>query len=231
MAFLLEKGANLNIVKDFLKEGFSPEQELLFRRLLSTITTYEIKGISVKIAVAEIDQYVKDIALVIHKLRDMGNLDVIFAIVKFSDRLHIIARSSLSEVNTGEIMKEFGGGGHESAASATLKAGELGEVNERLLAILNDKVKPFLRAKDIMNSPVLSIKPTITCEEARKIMLRFNHSSLPVADKNRLIGMVSITELDKCIQHNFNDDEIDGYMRTGVKTVHPDISITRSRSL
>ncbi|MEI7904695.1 MAG: CBS domain-containing protein [Candidatus Firestonebacteria bacterium] len=231
MAYLLEKGADLNIVMDFLKEGFSPEQEQLFKRLLATITTYDIMGIPVKIAVAETDQYVKDIALVVHKLRDMGNLDVIIALVKLPESVHMIARSSLKQINAGEIMKEFGGGGHESAASASLNAVSLGELNSRLLEVLREKVKPFLRAKDIMSSPVLSIKPSITCEEARKIMLRFNHNSLPVIENKKLLGIVSITELDKCIQHNFNDKEISGYIRTGIATVSPEISLNEIQNL
>ena len=225
MSFLLGCGANLNIIKDFLKEGFSPEQDMLFERLLASMESHEIKGIPVKIAFAETAEYVKDVALLVHKLREMGNLDVVFVIVKFSDRINLIARSSLEEVDVGEIAREFGGGGHESAASATLKDGELDRVKERLLAVLDKKVKPFLRAVDIMSSPVLSIKPGISCEESRKIMLRFNHSSLPIILNNRLIGIVGITDLDKCIQHNFNDAEVSGYMKTNVLTVSPDTPV------
>ena len=165
MSHLLGCGANLNIIKDFLKEGFSPEQDILFGRLLASMESHEIKGIPVKIAFAETEQYVKDIALLVHKLREMGNLVVVFAVVKFSDRINIIARSSIEEVNVGEVVREFGGGGHGSAASATLREGGLVEVKERLLAVLERKIKPFLRAKDIMSSPVLSIKPDISCDE------------------------------------------------------------------
>ena len=226
MSHLLGCGANLNIIKDFLKEGFSPEQDILFGRLLASMESHEIKGIPVKIAFAETEQYVKDIALLVHKLREMGNLVVVFAVVKFSDRINIIARSSIEEVNVGEVVREFGGGGHGSAASATLREGGLVEVKERLLAVLERKIKPFLRAKDIMSSPVLSIKPDISCEESRKIMLRFNHSSLPIVSNNKLIGIVGITDLDKCMQHNFNDAEVCGYMKTNVLTVTPDTPVT-----
>ncbi len=225
MSYLLGCGANLNIIKDFLKEGFSPEQDILFERLLASMESHEVKGVPVKIAFAETEEYVKDVALLVHKLREMGNLDVVFAAVKFSDRINLIARSSLEEVNVGEIAREFGGGGHESAASATLKGGELAGVKERLLAVLDRKVKPFLRAVDIMSSPVLSIKPGISCEESRKIMLRFNHSSLPIILNDKLIGIVGITDLDKCIQHNFNDAEVSGYMKTNVLTVTPDTPV------
>ncbi|MFH1824056.1 MAG: CBS domain-containing protein [Candidatus Firestonebacteria bacterium] len=222
MAFLIKFGVNVNIVKDFLKEGFTLEQDLLFRKLLSSIKTYEINNFPIRIAEAEVSYFVKDIALVVHKLRDMGNLNCLFAMVKLPNRIHIIARSNIEEVNVGEVLKEFGGGGHKVAAAATLKGSDLVSAKENLLKVLKEKVRPFLKASDIMSKPVLTIKSNITCEEARKIMLRFNHSSLPVAVGNELKGIVSITDLDKAIQHNFNNAEVSGYMKTNVKTVTPE---------
>lgn len=226
MAFLIKCGVNINIVKDFLKEGFTLEQDLLFRKLLSSIKTYEVNNFPIRIAEAQVSCFVKDIALVIHKLRDMGNLNNLFAIIKLPDRIHIIARSNVEEVNVEEVLKEFGGGGHKVAASATLKDSDVVSVKEKLLKVLKEKVKPFLKASDIMSKPVLTIKPTVTCEEARKIMLRFNHSSLPVAINNELKGIVSITDVDKAIQHNFNNAKVSGYMRTDVKTVTPETSLS-----
>ncbi|OGF52910.1 MAG: hypothetical protein A2497_00260 [Candidatus Firestonebacteria bacterium RifOxyC12_full_39_7] len=231
MAYLIECGAKINIARDFLKEGFSAEQDALFRKLLNSIETYDVKSLPVRIAVTEMDRFVKDIALVVHKLRDMGNLDCIFVIVKLPERIHLVCRSSLDEINAGEIMKEFGGGGHKVAASATLKEGTLFDVKEKLLRILREKTRPFMIASDIMSNPVLTIKSDVTVEEARKIMLRFNHSSLPVAEGNILMGIVSISDLDKAIQHKLNDAEVSGYMCTNVKTVGPETAVSDIQKL
>ncbi|OGF52039.1 MAG: hypothetical protein A2044_08150 [Candidatus Firestonebacteria bacterium GWA2_43_8] len=231
MAYLMECGAKINIARDFLKEGFSAEQDALFRKLLNSIETFDVKSLPVRIAVTEMDRFVKDIALVVHKLRDMGNLDCIFVIVKLPERIYLVGRSSLDEINAGEVMKEFGGGGHKVAASAALKEGTLFDVKEKLLRVLREKTRPFMIASDIMSDPVLTIKADVTVEEARKIMLRFNHSSLPVADGNILTGIVSISDLDKAIQHKLNDAEVSGYMLKSVKTVSPETAVSDIQKL
>ena len=231
MAYLMECGAKINIARDFLKEGFTAEQDALFRKLLNSIETYDVKNMPVRVAVAEMDRYVKDIALVVHKLRDMGNLECIFVIVKLPGKIQLIARSSLEEINAGEVMKEFGGGGHKAAASAMLKEGMIFDVKEKLLLVLREKTRPFIIASDIMSKPVLSIKTNVTVEEARKIMLRFNHSSLPVAEGNILKGIVSISDLEKAIQHKLNDAAVSGYMRTNVKTVTPETAVSDIQKL
>ncbi len=231
MAYLLDCGAKINIARDFLKEGFTAEQDALFRKLLNNIETFDVKSIPVRLAVAESDRFVKDIAVVVHKLRDMGNLECVFVIVKLPKHIHIIGRSSLEEIDVGEVMKEFGGGGHKVAASATLSEGNLFDVQEKLLKVLHEKTRPYMVASDIMSHPVLTLKPGVTVEEARKIMLRFNHSSLPIADGNTLMGIVSISELDKAIQHELKDAGVAGYMRTNVKTVSPGTSVSDIQKL
>ena len=143
----------------------------------------------------------------------------------------IVGRNSLDEINVGEVLKEFGGGGHKVAASATLKEGTMFDVKEKLLTVLRQKTRPFLIASDIMSHPVLTIKPDVTVEEARKIMLRFNHSSLPVAEGNILRGMVSIAELDKAVQHKLHAAAVSGYMRKNVKTVSPDTALSDIQKL
>ncbi|MCX5777363.1 MAG: CBS domain-containing protein [Candidatus Firestonebacteria bacterium] len=226
MAYLIECGAKINIARDFLKEGFSAEQDALFRKLLNSIETFDVKNLPVRIAVAEMERFVKDIALVVHKLRDMGNLDCVFVIVKLPERVYLVGRSSLEELNAGEVMQEFGGGGHKAAASAMLKEGTLFDVKEKLLRILREKTRPFMIASDIMSHPVLTIKADVTVEEARKIMLRFNHSALPVADGNTIRGIISVSELDKAIHHKLHEARVSGYMRTNIKTAGPETAVS-----
>ncbi|WAC04779.1 MAG: CBS domain-containing protein [Methanoregula sp.] len=48
-----------------------------------------------------------------------------------------------------------------------------------------------LLVKDIMSAPVISIEPAAKAAEIVEMMLKKNISSVPVADKGRLIGMVT----------------------------------------
>jgi tRNA nucleotidyltransferase (CCA-adding enzyme) len=55
------------------------------------------------IAQASADHYIGDIAVLAHKLKDMENLDVLFVLVLMEDRIHLIGRSRIDEVNVAEI--------------------------------------------------------------------------------------------------------------------------------
>ena len=52
-------------------------------------------------------------------------------------------------------------------------------------------------AKDIMSVPLITIEPTASIEEAAKIMAEKKVSRLPVMEKNRIIGLISSTDIIK----------------------------------
>ena len=116
-AFLLENGANLNTVADFLLREMTPEQVDLLNELIKSCRTLLVNGVKVAIAHASIDYYVGDISTLVHKLKDIENLNVLVVAVRMEDRIFMVGRSRLPEVHVGELFQEFGGGGHAFAAS------------------------------------------------------------------------------------------------------------------
>jgi tRNA nucleotidyltransferase (CCA-adding enzyme) len=110
-AFLLKKGANLNIVSDMVTKELTAEQISLLYELVHTATVHTINGIDVVIAKASSDKYISDFAILVHKLRDMENINVVFALAEMHDRIYLVARSRLNEVDVSKIAGEFGGGG------------------------------------------------------------------------------------------------------------------------
>ena len=56
------------------------------------------------------------------------------------DRVYLVGRSRLEEVNVGEVAAAFGGGGHATAASATIKDMSLHQVEEKLLNVLEGQI-------------------------------------------------------------------------------------------
>ena len=50
-------------------------------------------------------------------------------------------------------------------------------------------------AKDIMSAPLISIEPTMALEEAAKIMAERRIKRLPVMDGDKLIGLLSSTDI------------------------------------
>ena len=118
-AWLLERGANLNTVADFITQELTAEQISLLNDLLKSLKTTDLKGVEISIAHASVDHYIGDIAVLAHMMRDMENLQALFLVVGMGSRVYIVARSRIPEVNVGDIMRDLGGGGHATAASAT----------------------------------------------------------------------------------------------------------------
>src|SRR4030067_3522243 len=131
--YLVRKGANLNILSNMITKELTAEQVFLLNDLIQSAARYHVHGIDIVIAQATVDHYVGDITIIVPKLRDVENLDVLFVLVRMEDRIYFIGRSRLEEVNVADIASEFGGGGHPTAAPATPKEMNLVEAHDRLV--------------------------------------------------------------------------------------------------
>jgi tRNA nucleotidyltransferase (CCA-adding enzyme) len=230
-AWLLERGASLNEVADSIGKGLNADQVSMLNALLNTLKTTSLKGIDISIAHASVDRYIGDIAVLAHMIRDMENLQVIFLVVGMEDRVFVIARSRVPEVRVGEILQELGGGGHPTAASATVKGLTLIQVLERLEAILRKRVDPRRAARDIMSSPVKALPPGCLIEEARERLVRYNVSAMPVVDEaGNVIGIISRKIVEKALYHDLGKVPISDYMHSEFFTATPETPISEIQS-
>lgn len=231
VAYLLAQGANLAVVADFLGRPLTEDQRSLLKTLLVSAERYEIHGIKFLIAKGNVDEFVGGLALLTHKLADFSHLDAVFAVVEMEDRVHVVARSSVGEVNVKDILGELGGGGHPAAASATIKKARVEEVAERLLEAIRSKVRPPVAASDIMTSPVKTITPETVIEEAGSIMLRYGHTGLPVVKGEQVVGVISRRDVEKASHHGLGHAPVKGFMNTNLITVGPDVPVAVVREL
>jgi tRNA nucleotidyltransferase (CCA-adding enzyme) len=189
--YLVRKGASLNILSNIITRELTAEQVFLLNDLIQSAARYHVHGTEVVITQAASDRYIGDIAILVHKLMEMENLDVLFALVRMEDRVYLIARSRVEEVNVAEVASEFGGGGHPTAASATVKGMTLLEAQDKLLRTLADVVRPKRVAKDVMVYPVKTLDPEKTLEEAAAILTRYHSDMLPVSVEEKVLGLIS----------------------------------------
>lgn len=229
--YLMKKGANINIISNIITRELTSEQVFLLNDLIQSATRYNINGIDIVIAQASVDHYIGDIAILVHKLKDMENLDVLFVLVRMEDRLYLIGRSRIEEVNVSEVAAEFGGGGHPTAASATVKGMTLLEAQEKLLKVLHEIVRPRKLAKDVMVYPVKTIEPERTLEEAKEVMTRYNLNFLPVIQDEKVVGLISKQVVEKGIYHGLNESHVKEYMSTEFSVVSPDTPFSKIQEL
>jgi tRNA nucleotidyltransferase (CCA-adding enzyme) len=213
-AWLLEQGANLNTVGDFITQELTSEQVSLLNDLLKSLRTISINGVEITIAQASVDYYIGDIAVLSHMIRDMENLDVIFLVVDMGKRVYIVARSRISEVDVGAVLREFGGGGHAHAASATIKDFTIIQVVSRLEEILRIVVNPKRTAADLMSSPVKTIPSSAVISEARENLTRYNVNAMPVMERDRMIGIISRRIVERALYHGLGSVPVTEYMHT-----------------
>ncbi len=224
-AYLLTKGADLNLVSDFMTRELTAEQISLLNDLIHSATTYDIKGIPIVIATSSAEKYIGDLAILVHKLRDMENINALFVVVRMADRVHLIARSRIPEVNAGEILTDFHGGGHPSAASGTIKDRTLQQVQEDLLQTLRKHISPVRCAQDIMTTPLVTIDGESNLQAASDRMTRYNVNALPVLEGELFAGVVTREIVQKGIFHQLQETPVRELMSSDFETASPTTSL------
>jgi len=232
VAYLLRKGARLEVISRFINHSLTEEQRILLNELLLRIKIHNIKGFSIVISTAEIEGFVQELAFLTHMILDMERKDAVFTIVRMKEKIYIVGRSKVQEIDVSNVLTYFDGGGHRTAASATLKTKEsITQIEERLLEILNREVSPPILAQDIMSFPVKSISVDTPIREAREILQRSGHSGLVIVDGDRLVGIISRKDLDKAYYHNYGHAPVKAYMSKDIISVTPDTPITKVQEL
>jgi len=228
-AELLSKGANLNIISNLIAREISPEQIGLLNDMIQAATNYTINGIEIIVTSVTAEYYVPDFAFLVHKMVKMENLNVIFVLARMEDKVYIVARSRIPEVDVGAIVTPFGGGGHNFAAAATIKGMTLVQTEHQLLEILQKKIRSRRQAKDLMSSPAITVGADLSCEEAGNFLTRYNINALLVAEKDRskdrLLGFITRQVIEKALYHRLDQVPVREYMTSEIAFVGPDADL------
>lgn len=230
-AWLLEQGANLKIVGDYLNHSLTSEQRELLNALILSAKYCDIQGHRILLAQARLDHYVDEMAVLVHRIIDLERVPAVFSIVCMGDRVYMVGRSTTPLINVAEILAEFGGGGHPTAASASLKEIDVGKIENQLRDVLAKKVHPALTAKDVMHAPVWSIGPKQTIKKAHQDMIRYGYSSYLVMQDGLVLGIISRCDVDKALHHEYGHAPVDAYMSRQVVAVGGETPLSEVQKL
>jgi tRNA nucleotidyltransferase (CCA-adding enzyme) len=249
LAWLMEQGASLRVIAEYVEPGLSPQLQDLLREALKNLRSEILHGYSVAWVLLSTEAYVPGLSSLASRLLDLTETDALLLgnVYKFSEkdnnrniepespvsnRLTIIGRSRIEGTNLSELFKPFGGGGHARAASlATRDVDPLLTLNQ-LADELKTQIPHPPTARELMSSPVRSIRPETSVGEAHRILLRYGHSGLPVVDAgDRLAGIISRRDIDIALHHGFSHAPVKGYMTPQLKTIAPDTLLPEIESL
>ena len=222
-AHLLAAGADLNVVAELTSRELTTEQVTLLSEMINAAQRHTINQVEVVVTQASTENYVDEVAVLVHKMMEMQSIQVLFALFNMEGRVHMVARSRTGQVNVGEIARHFGGGGHPSAAAATIRNMPLTQAADRLLALLAAAIGPVRTARDIMVFPVKSIGLDGNLYEARELLVRYNVNTLLVEDEAGLVkGYITRQNVAKALHHGLTDYPLIEFAATEFGWVGPE---------
>lgn len=218
-AYLIRRGASLKIVSEFLRTGLNTEEIELLNELIQTSRQLVVHGIRVNIAKGSRESYVGDAAHLAHSMMEMGDTDALVIMLRMQDKVVLIGRSRAKELDMSAVMEEFGGGGHPTAAAATIKEIPLEILEEKVVEIINGAVRPTKNAGDVMTRPVITIGPKAAIKDAEETMTKYGVNVLPIVRDGKYAGIISREVVEKALFHGFSKNPVTELMTTDAATV------------
>jgi len=131
---LLKKGACFNKVNELFEEDFLNDRKI--QDLVS-----KASFITENIALCIADKNVKYTKAELAKVADYllkYKIDAVFAAGFINDEIISISARSKGNIDVSEIMKEFGGGGHQFSAASELTGSDFDDISKKLNKILKN---------------------------------------------------------------------------------------------
>ncbi|MAS36122.1 MAG: hypothetical protein CL610_19100 [Anaerolineaceae bacterium] len=224
-AWLLEQKAVLDTVRRFLTPPLNEEQEALFEELVTKAENRLIEGHTIIVSTATVDQHISEISSVVHRLRDTLEPAALFVLVQMPQNLLLVCRSNGDALDVGEIARQYGGGGHERAAAATIYDQTLDEVYASLWPHIHTHIRPITRVADLMSYGAQTLESSQKVREVALQVRRIGHEGYPVTDDGHIVGLLTRRELDRALDHDLGDLSLREIMSAGEITVHIDDSV------
>jgi tRNA nucleotidyltransferase (CCA-adding enzyme) len=225
IAFLLSAGADMEVVNQFLSRPLTAGQRALLGEMTEGLQVWDVHGQQVAVGVAHSEVYIDSAGIVTHHLVEELGYRVAVAVVAMPDRVHLVGRSRLAQVDIGAVLSRLGGGGHAQAASSALRGVPLEIALDRLREALTAEIRAPLTAADIASSPVRTVTPDMSMREAGDLMVRWGHGALPVVEGRRVVGLVTRKDVDKAVQHKLSHAPVKGFMAREIFTVPPETGL------
>ncbi len=240
VAFLLEQGADLNVVSRYLNPPLTNIQQQLYDRLITKLESHTVEGYTILVASAEAFDLNDEISSVAHKLRDFLDPDGLILLVSTKQGVRMVARSTTDNLDVGRLARHFNGGGHKRASSALIRPEDkptsentrvlMQQILEELQRFLPVVVTPELKVHQIMSRDPLVLDPAMPAQEAARLMNRYGFEGYPVVKDGKIIGLLTRRNVDRALSHNLVKN-VEDLMEAGEIRVFPDDSLARLKEI
>jgi len=226
-AWLLEQGAVLDTISRFLANPLNAEQQTLFEALFENVESRTLQGYDVTLCLAHFDKTINGINSVTARLQDIMDSDAMFVLVDLPKHIQLVCRSKVDAIDVGELAKSFGGGGHPRAAAAAIYKGELEAVGHQIWAYLRDHIYPATRVADLMSFGAQTVGAGESIQEIIARLRRIGHEGYPVLEEDEVVGLLTLRDADKALEHGLKAATARDVMLSGHITLKPDDPVSR----
>ncbi len=221
-AWLLENGADLEVVRTHLANELDIEQLSLLDSLAHQLDIRYLDGYKVAVATAYTERYVPDVAGVASRLLAIEPMDALIVLIAMGDKVLLVARGTRREIPLGEVAARFGGGGHPTAASAMIREKTVIECVDQVWHALDQQIAPLRTASDLMTPRPVTVDHTASLADVEATLTRYGVNTVPVMDGDRLVGIVSREAVQKGLFHGMATLATTEVMEAEPYTVAPD---------
>lgn len=222
-AYLLENGADLNVVGAYLDSALDERHLELFNRMLSDSEQFEIDGVHLGLCVQDADKGLNNLARVVGKFQEIKGLDVAFGIFPITaNKTVVVGRGNPRLFDVGALVRQLGGGGHPGAGSAVLR-GPADEARARVRSLIAEAEPERERVSELMSPVTLALAPQDSLRAAAERLHDSHRSVLLVLDAHgSVLGALGEEQLSKIREEAAWEHPVSALMRRDLEAVAPD---------
>ncbi len=231
VAWLLEEGADINLIREILSESYTKEQIDAISKIVSSVETVFLNGKRVAIATAVLEEYQPDINPLLYEIRELKEANAFFVIIEAEGKTYVFGRSKDEDIDVGKILTAFGGGGHEEASSLKLENVSARRIKELLLKLIRDNYLPKIYLKDIMSSPAFVLSEFLSVSDALSELSDRGFANAPVIDREgNIVGIISKKSLLK-LSKLYPEEPIGEFLNKDYHTLPPQAPIWEAEEI
>ena len=221
VAYLLENGADLNVVSAYLEDSVDDTHSEVFSNMLSSTQIIDMNGLSVGISVQTVKNGLTMLAPLVTKYKEFKGLDAAFGVFQTGlDKCLVIGRGSAQGVDVGSVVRGLGGGGHPGAGSAAIKGSDSETILEQLVELIGGASSRECNVEDIMSAPEpYMINHDVTMAHVLERCADKQLSGVMVCAGHKFLGTLSVEDCYKAKQNGRLDTSVKGFVKRQTPTV------------
>lgn len=220
-AWLLRQGMDVNVIVGLVRHDMSRDQLRALNELLESAEVREFRGFSLAVASARLEGYLNDFAMLAPRFMEMQPCQALFALGAMDDKIQVVARSQVEQMDVGAICAKLGGGGHRYAAAAAVRGMTLPELRDFILTQASLQARPGRTAEGLMSSPVVGVPENAGLREAESVMSRYGLKAVPVFRPGTRVcaGWLEQQIAARAVSHGLGEASASDYMQRNFQVV------------